>query len=230
MASFRPGGPHCAALALLVSATWGQVKILSEDDFSERSARLAMQIVPSTAQGLDFGQVSLSFLPGQYVASDGTLIFFGMAMPQMWVSTNLAIKGGLGFGSGGDYLVQMLRLSLVYLPATLAVRGWQPEIVMAQNRIDGLPEMTTVKWNEVRWRYKNLMGGWQISAGVTLLYQRIFTRSAFTIDGQSVKYERTVRLLNLSLGRRLFGRIAMTGHLALGNDANTAGFDMSVGL
>ena len=90
--------------------------------------------------------------------------------------------------------------------------------------------MSTLKWNEARWRYKYLMGEWQISAGATLLYQRIFTRSAFTVDGQRLKYERTVRLLSLSLGRRLFGRIATTAHLALGNQLNTVGFDMSIGL
>ena len=229
MALFRQGGWQGVALALLISAAQGQGD-LSRSDFGRRADQLAAQLGPSTAQGLEFGQVSLAFIPGQYVAADSSRIFMAMVMPQMWLSDNLAAQGGVGFGVGAEQLVQMLRISLIYLPATLTAWGWQPEVMVAQNRIDGLPEMSTVKWNEARWSYKKEVAGWQLSTGLTLLFQRIFINGDFSIDGKSARVVRSTRMANFSLGRRLFGSMGVTGRLVAGDQALTIGIEMSAAL
>lgn len=216
-------------MALLISTTHGQT-YLSDFDFGKRAEQLAAQLVPSIAPGLDFSQISLSFIPGQYLAADSARIFLGMVIPQMWLSDNLAVQGGIGFGGGEKQMVQMLRMALVYLPSTLTVRGWQPEVVVAQNRISGLPEMSAVKWNEARWSYRKEVAGWQISTGLTLLFQRIFTRGVFRADGTSTRVVRSARMTNFSLGRRLFGNLGVTGRLVLGGQIVTAGIEMSAAL
>ena len=229
MALFSPRGLQGLALALMISAAQGQTE-LSRSDFGTRADQLAAQLSPSTAQGLEFSQVSLSFIPGQYVAAENSRIFLGMVMPQMWLSANLAAQGGVGFGVGAEQLVQMLRISLIYLPATLTAWGWHPEVVVAQNRIDGLPEMSTVKWNEARWSYKKEVAGWQFSTGLTLLFQRIFINGAFSNDGKSARVVRSTRMANFSLGRRLFGSLGVTGRLVAGDQSLTVGIEMSAAL
>ena len=228
--SRSPSIPLLSVALLIASSTGAAQTALTPAEFSDRAAQLALQVSPAFSQGPEFGQVSLTFIPGRYKAADGTTLYLALLAPQMWVSPNLAIKGSLGIGSGGESLIQALRIAVVYIPETLGFIGMQPEVVLAQNRIDGLPAIVTAKWNEIQWRYKTELRGWQLSGGIIILFQRIFTRPDYSSDGNSFKLERTEQRIRFTFGKVLANRVVITGHLAVGGPLPVAGIQLGVAL
>ena len=174
--------------------------------------------------------MTATFYPVAYRLHAGSDLQFMPAVGlQWWVSPNLAIVGGLGSGLTGQQVIQLLRVGLRYLPESLALGPFRPEITLVKNGIEGLPDYR-LTWNEASWAYGARFGSVNITCALVFVYQSIFPGSAAEASDVPDKLEATTRMLALSAGYDLFRRLKVSVQAKVGPGLITGGTQLSLAI
>ncbi len=113
---------------------------------------------------------SITLMPYKSMTSESDVMpLIGM---QWWVSPNLALTNTTGLDKHQNNFVRLQRVGLRFLPASLAIGGAKPEVLLVQGKIKGLPEYTA-RWNEFQWRYAMVHDKWGATVGFIHLSQII---------------------------------------------------------
>ncbi len=128
----------------------------------------------------------------------------------------------MGIGGGGKPEV-----GLKYLPESLALGPFRPEITLARNGIEGLPDYR-LTWNEASWVYSARFGSVNIACALLFLYQSIFPRSEAEALDVPGKLEATTRMLALSAGYDLFRGLRLSVQAKVGSGLVTGGIQLSL--
>ncbi len=164
-----------------------------------------------------------------YPHTDSSLRLLPVIGLQWWVSPNLALVGGLGSGLNGQQVVQLLRIGLRYLPESLALGPFRPEITFVKNGIEGLPDYR-LTWNEASWAYGARFGSVNITCALVFVYQSIFPGSEAEASDVPDKLEATTRMLALSAGYDLFRRLKVSVQAKVGPGFITGGTQLSLAI
>ncbi|MFC1620390.1 hypothetical protein ACFL45_10650 [Candidatus Neomarinimicrobiota bacterium] len=197
------------------------------------------KIALAMAADLTFGSLpkatnspaDLTFYPALYQPVGQERYLLPIVGLQYWVSPNLSLLGGIGGGIADGNVVQFSHIGLRYFPATLPLGSFMPEILITQNRIEGLsllidqflkdslgneiedPENYETrydsKWNEFGWGYQGRISKFSLSVAVILIYQRTFTGNAVKLTGKA-------QLLSFTLGRDIFKKVQLSIHARIG--------------
>ena len=216
-------------LAGSVSEALGQTTY-SKADFTGRGIALAAVVTHAPLPEVPFGALSLTGSMSRYAPANGTGPVLVLVLPQWWLSTNLSLFSTLGHGADENQIVEVVRVGLRYLPASLHLKGLQPSFELSQTWIAGLQEMKLAKWNAYRWTYSGPFGSWLLAGGLRMIQLRLFTRPAFRGQGVPGKIETTVSQWSIAAGYPLQDWLQVTGQLLLTGSVVTAGIQLSLAL
>ena len=205
--------------------------------FLSFAEKVSAAMIPAPLPRGEFAPVTATFYPAVYRSNASSDLQMLPAIGlQWWVSPNLAVVGGLGSGltpqdAGltGQQVVQLLRIGLRYLPESLALGPFMPEITFVQNRIEGLPEYG-LKWNEVSWAYGAKIGSVNVAGALVLMFQSVFPRSEVKAAGVSGKLEATTRFFLLSAGYDVFRWLRLSVQAKVNPDFITGGVQLSLAI
>ncbi len=218
-------------LAVSLSASSPDSVLLSS------ATRVSAAMIPAPFPRREFAPVTATFYPVAYRPHAGSDLQFMPAVGlQWWVSPNLAIVSGLGgglvpqdAGLTGQQAVQLLRIGLRYLPESLALGPFSPEITLVKNGIEGLPDYR-LTWNEASWAYGARFGSVNITCALVFVYQSVFPGSAAEASDVPDKLEATTRMLALSAGYDLFRRLKVSVQAKVGPGLITGGVQLSLAI
>ena len=216
-------------LAGSVSVAVGQTTY-SRADFTGRGVALAAAVTHAPLPEVPFGALSLTGSLGRYAPATGAGPVLVLVLPQWWLSTNLSLFSTLGHGADENQIVEVVRVGLRYLPASLHFRGLQPSFELSQTWIAGLQEMKLAKWNAYRWTYSGSFGSWLLAGGLRTIQLRLFTRSSFRGAGVPGTIEATINQWSFAAGYPLQDWLQLTGQLLLTGSLVTAGMQISLAL
>ncbi|MBA7649876.1 MAG: hypothetical protein GH143_07905 [Calditrichaeota bacterium] len=205
--------------------------------FLSSAAQVSAAMIPAPLPRGEFALITATFYPVAYRPHAGSGLQLMPAVGlQWWVSPNLAIVGGLGSGltpqnAGltGQQVVQMLRIGLRYLPESLTLGPFMPEITFVQNGIEGLPDYR-LTWNEASWAYDAKFGSVNIACALVFVYQRVFPRSTAKAPDVPGKLEATTRILALSAGCDLFRWLRVSVQAKVSPGFITGGVQLSLAI
>lgn len=211
--------------------------ILDRSYFLSFAEKVSAAMIPAPLPRGEFAPVTATFYPVAYRPHAGSgLQILSVISLQWWVSPNLAVVGGLGSGltpqdAGlmGQQVVQLLRIGLRYLPASLTLGPLTPEITFVQNRIEGLPEYG-LKWNEVSWAYGAKIGFVNVAGALVLMFQSVFPRLEVKAAGVSGKLEATTRFFLLSAGYDVFRWLRLSVQVKANPNFATGGVQLSLAI
>ena len=211
--------------------------ILDRSYFLSFAEKVSAAMIPAHLPRGEFAPVTANFYPVAYRPHAGSgLQILPVIGLQWWVSSNLAVAGGLGSGltpqdAGlmGQQVVQLLRIGLKYLPGSFTLGPLTPEITFVQNRIEGLPEYG-LKWNEVSWTYGAKIGSVNVAGALVLMFQSVFPRSEVKAAGVSGKLEATTRFSLLSAGYDVFRWLRLSVQAKVNPDFITGGVQLSLAI
>ena len=227
---------HHTAVSLALTVLAVSLSAGSPDSVMLSSAaRVSAAMIPAPFPRGEFAPLTATFYPAVYYPhTDSGLRLLPVIGFQWWVSPNLAIVGGLGSGlipqdAGltGQQVVQLSRVGLKYLPESLALGPFRPEITLARNGIEGLPDYR-LTWNEASWVYSARFGSVNIACALLFLYQSIFPRSEAEALDVPGKLEATTRMLALSAGYDLFRGLRLSVQAKVGSGLVTGGIQLSL--
>ncbi len=134
-----------ASFAIVLSFALAQnisAQVDSTHDVRSSVARMAAVAVTAPFPlGADSPfSASITIMPYQSMTSETD--FMPVIGLQWWVSPNLALTNATGLDKHLDNFVRLQRVGLRYLPASMAIGGAKPELLLVQGKIKGLPEYT----------------------------------------------------------------------------------------
>lgn len=213
-------------------------------DFKYLAREMAADVTFGPLPRGDFGPINATIFPAYYRPTGENRHILPLVGLQWWVSPNLALLGGLGAGIADKRVVQYARIGLCYIPASLSVGSFTPEIYFAQNTIGGLslfidhpildslgneievsptPDRYDSGWNEIGWGYVGQVGAYYLSGTMMFLFQQTFIGS-----GQKLSLDS--KLIGLSIGRDIFGWLRVSVQAKANPDFVTGGIQLSLAI
>ncbi|MFB0517321.1 MAG: hypothetical protein ACETWG_12065 [Candidatus Neomarinimicrobiota bacterium] len=202
---------------------------ISEDEFNSLAHRLSAAATFAQLPRGEFGAITATLFPVLYRSENYALCLLPIVGLQWWVSPNLAVYGGLGGGMVERQVVQFQRIGFRYLPTTLALGTFTPELIFTQNRIDGIAAYK-LKWNALRLSYATNIDGEYFALGVVLLFPRIFPSLTVRAPDVPAKLELSKRYLSISAGYDLFWWLRFSVRALLNPEVVSGGAQLSLTL
>lgn len=204
--------------------------LLDESDFLSDAEKTSAAMIPAPLPGVGFAHIAATMYPVIYRPNaDSDLQILPAVNLQWWVSPNLSLVGGLGSGLNNRSIVQLMRIGFTYLPESIAIGRWYPEITLIRSRVEGLPDYE-LKWNEVGCTYCTQWGSVKAAGGVLFTFQVIFPRSGSKAPEVPGKLEANTRMLLLSIGYDPFPWLVLSAQAKMNPDFITAGGQISIAI
>lgn len=206
-------------------------QILDSSYFRDCARRVSLEATSAALPRGEFAPTTLTLSPVLYHPhSSSSPKLFPTVLLQRWVSPNLALAGGLGYGMTRQRITLLQNIGFRYLPAALAWGPFTPEIRFAKFRIEGLPEYT-LKWQHLQWAYQASFGAWNVDAGISILSERIFPkeseRNAPNVPG---KLEVSTKCFTLTVGYDVFSWLRLSARMVAHPQFFTGGAQLSVAI
>jgi len=204
--------------------------LLDESDFLSSADKTAAAMIPASLPGVEFAHITATFYPVLYRTNiDSNLQILPAVNFQWWVSPNLSLVGGLGSGLSNRSILQFMRIGFRYLPESLELGRWTPEITIIRSRIEGMPDYE-IKWNEVGCIYHTRWGKVEAAGGILFTFQGIFPRSGSKAPEVPGKLEANTRMLHLAIGYNLLPWLVLSAQTKMNPDFITAGAQLSMAI
>lgn len=214
--------------ASLVTGSPGS--LLDESDFRSAAEKTSAAMIPASLPGVEFAHVTATLHPVLYRENtDSELQILPAVNLQWWVSPNLSLVGGLGSGLNNRSILQFMRIGFRYLPGSLELGRWTPEIAIIRSRVEGLPDYE-LKWNEVGCTYCMQRGRVKAAGGILFMSQGIFPRSGSKAPEVPGKLEANTRMLHLSISYDLLPWLVLSAQAKIHPDFSTAGAQISMAI
>ncbi len=220
-----------ACLAILIMTiplaaqnSWGK------EDFVMSAGELAAAVLPGPLPTGEFSQLTMTLLP---VYATPHRLSHNWPHPVLtarwWISPNLALSSAMGSSAWNGQLVHSLRVGVSYLPAVAEGRNYLPEITVARGLVKGL-DPYSLRWNEFRLILIREIGSLTFGAGVALIYQTIFTNTAYRMEDVPGKLEATERTLLVSGGYDARSWLRLSARLFVSRNLLSSGIQVSVAI
>ncbi len=227
---------HYLAKALVVLVvgssliTGSSGELLDRADFLSDAEITSAAMIPAPLPGVEVAHITATLYPVMYRANtDSDLQILPVVNLQWWISPNLSLVGGLGSGLNSRSIVQLMRIGFRYLPESLELGRWTPEITLTRSRIEGLPDYE-LKWNEAGCTYCTQWGRVKAAGGILFTFQGIFPRSGSKAPEVPGKLEANTWMLQLAIGYNLFPWLVLSAQAKMNPDFSTAGAQMSIAI
>ena len=204
--------------------------LLDRSDFLADAEKTSAATIPAPLPGVEFAHITATLYPVIYrTNTDSNLQILPVVNLQWWVSPNLSLVGGLGWGLNNRSIVQFIRIGFRYLPESLELGRWTPEITLIRSRVEGLPDYE-IKWNELGCTYHTQWGSLKAAAGILYTFQAIFPRSGSKSPEVPGKLEANTRMFLLSIGYNPLPWLVLSAQAKMNPGFITAGGQVSIAI
>jgi hypothetical protein len=187
---------------------------ISEKEYTSLAMRLSAGFADPHLPRSEFSTITATLNPGIYRSANQDIRIVPGLVFQWWVSPNLALYGGLGSGISNKAIAQLQGIGFRFLPGSLNLGRFTPELAFSQHRIEGDRDYT-LKWNEFRLLYALHMARQSYAVGIMLQYPRMFPSSASRAPGVPSKLEISQRSMTISVGYEILPWLQLAMKLEL---------------